>query len=288
MTSRNRIRKFQTIDQVQAFLNGGIQGSKLTTAQSFGREPQLGPQAQGLVGATLTFTEPSSITVTFQASSISGGSANGGNNPDPNTLLFADIKKQIEAALATVIVSMADGALLIQEVTPNHGVTIQAGSGGGFATVVGTVNLNTLSFGSGGTVDTLTLVLSWDGNANLTTTFVAPANAGAIITQINAVTAAHGITASMNGLGQLVLTSSDQGAAASIAVINTSTSLTQLGLTAATFTGAAVNTANSLLGFDESHNTVGLFYATPTTNTAPCWVWAYSTNDNMHVLYTLE
>jgi hypothetical protein len=46
-------------------------------------------------------------------------------------------------------------------------------------------------------------------------------------------------------------------------------------------------TANKLLGFDANTDTVGIFYG-PISVTAPCLQGAYSTNDNMHVILTLE
>lgn len=52
-------------------------------------------------------------------------------------------------------------------------------------------------------------------------------------------------------------------------------------------------TANALLGFDATggNDTIGLFYPPPSSAdppTAPYWTWAYSTNDNMHVIFTYE
>lgn len=47
-------------------------------------------------------------------------------------------------------------------------------------------------------------------------------------------------------------------------------------------------TASALLGFDTAVNTVGKVFAPPPSATPPAWTWTYSTNDNTHVIYTLE
>lgn len=166
----NRLRKFRTIDEVQNFLNGGVQsGSKVSQVQ--GPPSNQAPGIFGLVGTTLIFNTPGPTgTVTFSASS--------GSNPNTQVLLFKDIKAQIEAAIATLRVTMFDGYLCIQEVTPANGVTV-----------------------------------------------------------------------------------------------------------------SHTGTANTLLGFDTDIDTVGKFYlpaAAATPPVAPYWVWAYSGNDNMHNIYTVE
>lgn len=54
-------------------------------------------------------------------------------------------------------------------------------------------------------------------------------------------------------------------------------------------TGAG--TANATLGFDPTIGNTGKVYAPPGSANpavAPAWVWAYSTNDNGHTVYTLE
>jgi len=101
----NRVRKFPTINQLQNFLNGAIVGGNIERG------------LQGLVGKTLIFTSPSAATVTFT----------GGTDPTgPGLLRLKDIKSQIEAALATVVVFQDTGAILIREVTPASGVAISA------------------------------------------------------------------------------------------------------------------------------------------------------------------
>jgi hypothetical protein len=112
----NRVRKFRTLDEVQTFLNGGIWSGN-TVNQVQGSPSNHGPGITGLVGLTLIFVGPGPTgTVTFVASS--------GSNPDPNTLLFKDIKAQIEAVMMTCKVTTYEGFLTIMEATPALGVTV--------------------------------------------------------------------------------------------------------------------------------------------------------------------
>ncbi len=104
--------------------------------------------------------------------------------------------------------------------------------------VTGTIDLNTLAYGPGGDLDTLVLSLKHDGGSSLDTTFAAPVNRGDVIGQINAVTVAGGITASINNVNELVLTGTGLGSGHNIQVIGDAGTLTVLGLTAATTTGA--------------------------------------------------
>lgn len=111
----NRVRKFRTIDEVQPFLNGAVQGSKLQSA--YGPPGNNAPGVQSLVGKTFITSAPGPAgTCTFVASS--------GSNPDPNILLFSDIAAQIKSAIAGLSVTLADSMLLLQESTPANGVTV--------------------------------------------------------------------------------------------------------------------------------------------------------------------
>ncbi len=101
---------------------------------------------------------------------------------------------------------------------------------------VGTVDLTGLTYGAGGTLAGLTLIINPNGGGAVTTTFVAPANAAAVVAQINAAMSAT--IASLNQQNQLVLTSTTIGSASTIA-LSAATSLTALGLTATTGTGVA-------------------------------------------------
>lgn len=103
-------------------------------------------------------------------------------------------------------------------------------------TRVGTVDLTGLTYGAGGTLAGLTLIINPNAGGAVTTTFVAPANAAAVVSQIN--TAMSATIASLNQQNQLVLTSTTIGASSTIA-LSAATSLTALGLTATTGTGVA-------------------------------------------------
>lgn len=179
--AKNRMRKFTQVFEVETFLNGGLIAGPVPMAQDGGS--QAGGQAQGydgLVGKTLKFSSPGAATVTFVASSGAGGSADPAlpantGNPNPQVLLFKDIKLQVEAAVPAIKVLNMNGKLVFIEATPTSGVTID-------------------------------------------------------------------------------------------------------------HTG----TATALVGFDGAHDTVGKVYAPPPSATPPCWTWAYSGNDNMHAIFTLE
>lgn len=124
-----RVYKFTDIFQVQTFLNGGIIAGALKGAQNGGSPAGIGSGIYGLVGATLKFTSPSAVTVTFVASDGAGGSADPAlpvdqRNPNPQVLTFKDIKAQIEAAIATVRVTSYEGRLVLTEVTPTSGVAL--------------------------------------------------------------------------------------------------------------------------------------------------------------------
>lgn len=283
----NRVRKFRTVDEVQTFLNGGVVGSTMQSAQGAPSNNAAG--VNSLVGTTLTLIgsgPTGSVTFGTAASATLPGT-----NPDPYTLLFKDIKAQIEAAIAGVLVTTYAGALVIQEATPSKGITIAHGTAGGYVKVIGTVDLNTLTYGGGGSVDGLTVTINHSAGGAHTATFVAPGNRGAIVTQLNAVFVSRGVTASIDGNNHLVFTGTDQGAAATIAI--SGTALVTLGITAATYTGAATNTANALLGFDANNDTVGKYYlpaaAAGSPPVAPYWVWMNSLGgDNMTTVFTFE
>jgi hypothetical protein len=122
----NKLYKFRRIDDVVPFLNGAVVGGSVNRAQGGGTPANLGAGINGLVGKTLKFTKPAVVTVTFVVSSSAGGSADPpGTNPDPYTLLFKDIKKQVEAAIATVKVLLdSEQKIVFVEATPSGGVTL--------------------------------------------------------------------------------------------------------------------------------------------------------------------
>jgi hypothetical protein len=170
----NRLYKFRRIEDVTAFLNGGVTGGSVNRAQGGGTPANLTAGINGLVGRTLKFTSPVVATVTF---GVAASATPPGTNPDPYTLLFKDIKAQIEAAVPSVLALLdAEQRLVLIEATPSSGVTVEKSG-----------------------------------------------------------------------------------------------------------------TSNSLLGFDDDRDTVGKLYKpSAVNNTAPCWTWSYSGNDNMHNVYTWE
>lgn len=147
----NRVYKLADIFQVQTFLNGGLIASRpVSNTQGGGTPAGLGVGFSGLVGTTLKFVLPSAVTVTFVAANGAGGSADpvlpvAQRNPDPYTLLFQDIKKQIEAAIPAVVVTQYSQRLVLIEAAPSGGVTVdKTGTANailGFGSAANTVGL---------------------------------------------------------------------------------------------------------------------------------------------------
>ncbi len=101
----NKVHKFQSLNHMTLFLNGGIVAGPVG--------------AQGipnLVGKMLRFTLPAAAEHTF----VVGAGVSG----DPYTLTLLEIKTQLEAAVAGLRVSMIDGRLVLQETAPSGGVVI--------------------------------------------------------------------------------------------------------------------------------------------------------------------
>ena len=127
--SIQRVRKFTELFELETFLNGGIIAGRADGAQNGGTPANVGQGIYGLVGKTLKFTSPSSTTVTFAAASGAGSSVDPAvpeaqRNPNPQVLLFKDIKLQVETAINTVKVTDRNGKLVFIEATPTNGVTI--------------------------------------------------------------------------------------------------------------------------------------------------------------------
>lgn len=117
----------------------------------------------------------------------------------------------------------------------NRSTAVVVDIGEEYPTQRGTVDLSTLTFGASGTVDGDDLVIAVDGGMNVTVSFSAPADAAAVVSQINA--AAGATVASLSGGSHLVLASTTKTATSSIQVVSgTGGSLVDLGLTAATKT----------------------------------------------------
>ena len=278
MSSWN-VYKFRELDEIDIFCKGGITGKDISGwGQAIKGDSSGSNSVPVLAGTTLTFKTPAG-TVSFV------------NGADPfGRLTLLEIKAQAEAAVAGLTVRSYEGKIVFVETTPSTGTKLAASSYGGFAKVIGTVDMRTLTYGGGGSLDGEILVVKHNGGSNLSTTFAAPGNQGAVVTQINANTVAGGITASIDGNNHLVLTSSDSGASASITVNAGGTALPTVGYTAGTYTGAATDTANILLGFDTANDTDGVVMGTPfgSAPTAPYVGFGYSTNDNMHVVWVYQ
>lgn len=101
----NRIYKFSDINEAQAFLNGSLIGAEI----------QAG--VVGLVGKTLTFTSPA-FAVTFAAISPAP------TDRDPYVLRLKDIKAQVEAANADILVQTLGGRIVFVEKVPTNGTTL--------------------------------------------------------------------------------------------------------------------------------------------------------------------
>lgn len=101
-----RVKKFSNISEFEWFLRGGIIGAVVNL--STGTPPGL----WGLVGQTVTFTVPAD-SVTF----VLGADPNGFLTP-------AEIKAQMEAAIAGIVVSFSRNRLSIIESTPTNGIDI--------------------------------------------------------------------------------------------------------------------------------------------------------------------
>lgn len=105
-------RKFREIEELDLFLNGGlVAGADVIN----GVGGNYG--VYGLVGKTLKFTQPSAVTVTFVVSPDP-------NSTDPERLTFKDIKSQVELAIADVSVQQCMRKLVLVEVVPANGITI--------------------------------------------------------------------------------------------------------------------------------------------------------------------
>lgn len=266
-----KVYKFREIGELNDFLSGGIVGGDVA------RVSDQQPGLPNLVGKTVTFTKPVG-SCTFTVGSVY-----------PDYLLPKDIKAQLEAAIPGLLVKFFGPKIVFVESTPSTGCVLAAGSYGGHAALIGTVDINGLAYGLGGTVDTLTLSLEIDGAAQPLITFAAPVNVAGLLAQINGVIA--GATASVRPDGKLVITSASTGALSKVKIL-AGTSAVPLGYALLqSITGAAVNDGNLYLGFDADTATVGKVYGSPLAAappTPPYFLQGYSVNDNMHVLFVFE
>lgn len=266
-----KIHKFREQAQIAHFLAGGIVGTN-----AFTKARQGPPGVYDLVGATLTFLQPIG-SVTFVAGGDYGG-----------LLTFKDVKEQIENAVVGVLVCQVSTLLGFVESAPSTGLVLSASPPGGYGTIHGDVDMNTLEYGADGTVDTKTLSLEVNTEVQDLITFDAPANRAAIVSQINAVIV--DALASIDGKNQLMIRTTEPGPTKKIKVLG-GTAVTDLGfVNNQSGTGATKNNANALLGFDQGTDTTGLVYTSPYPAAAvpPNLIFAYMGPDVQHTLITYE
>lgn len=104
-------KKFEKLEEANFWCAGGIIG---------GADP--GREIAGLVGQTITFTSPvGSCTFTEAAS----------GNASPGRLRFADIKSQMEAAIANLVVLAVGKKIGFKHATPGTACTMGAVTQGG-------------------------------------------------------------------------------------------------------------------------------------------------------------
>jgi len=218
--------KITGLEEATHFLRGGILGS-----------PIKGNVGLPLVGKTVSFEEPP-FSHTFVAVATT--------TRDGSYLLYTDIKSQIEAAEPTLKVTSFGGRIGFIKRTPTSATKMLAPSAGGAAVRIGTVDVNELVFGAGGTLDGKVLNLKINGVAK-GVTFAAPTNRQDVLDQINAVIDPTGV-ASLYGSTYLSIATTDVGDSKTVQVVG-GNAAALLGLATGTTTGAATNEANALLGF---------------------------------------
>lgn len=99
-----KIKKFRNVDEANHMLNGGLIGGDMKTGG-----------IDDLVGKTITFTSPVG-TKTFTASTTQ----------HTGRLSFADIKAQLEGAMATLRVVLIAGRIAFRHATPGTVVSLGA------------------------------------------------------------------------------------------------------------------------------------------------------------------
>lgn len=103
-------KKFEKLEEANFWCAGGIVG---------GADP--GTQIRGLVGQTVTFSSPAGSCTFTEAAS---------GNASPGLLRFADIKSQLEAAVASLVVVAIGKKIGFKHVTPGTACAIAAVSQG--------------------------------------------------------------------------------------------------------------------------------------------------------------
>lgn len=101
----NKVYKFDSMDDLQWFLNGGIIGAPVDPFFVSGFP---------LAGLTLTFTSPVDSLV-FSSGSLPGG-----------LLSAADVAAQVQASITGVVARFTKGRILLVESSPTNGVALSA------------------------------------------------------------------------------------------------------------------------------------------------------------------
>lgn len=127
-----KVYKFNSLDELTLFFAGGVIGTDISGWASAIAKGDGPIDVPPLVGKTLVFTEPTSATCTFTQGADSAG-----------RLKPAEVKAQIESAIAGTRVRFIQGKIAIVESTPAQGVSISSTSTAlaqlGFGTGVATV-----------------------------------------------------------------------------------------------------------------------------------------------------
>ena len=195
----------------------------------------------GAVNATALATGVSTLTAMAQGIQVLGGDGadtltGGDGNDTINGGAGADTFKTSSGASADGNDVYIGGAGVDTMDYSGRTTAITASIGPQWATKLGTVDLSTLTYP--GDLDTLELVVSVDGAADDTVTFAAPADAAAVVSQINAQVGAT--VAKLDAGSKLVLHAVAEGPASTFEVVS-GDSLAVLGLTASVATGASAS-----------------------------------------------
>ena len=197
----------------------------------------------------LTYATPATVTGTVDLTTSGlyggGGSLNGEtiilnvNGAGPLTLTLSGTGNAAnEAALLAAIQAEWPGTTVTTNGSHFLVVTDNVnGLAGSIVVGAGTANTHlgltaATNDGAAGTLDGLTVILSINGLPNLTVTFVAPANAAAVLTQINAVISSLAAATEAVSTAFLVLTNNSIGPSFTLQIIG-GTGLTALGLSIA-------------------------------------------------------
>ena len=154
--------------------------------------------------------------------------------PDPNKNLASLV---VEPPTVRAFLFMGGTGGTLTELLPTQ--SFLRNGRGLSATATGTVDLSTLTYGAGGTLNGKTIKLTANGASTpLTVMFGSPADSSAVLSEINAVIGSVAV-ASLDANNALVLRTLKVGAKTSLVLDATSTALAALGLTAGMSMGTA-------------------------------------------------